>query len=274
MNVSQVVLAVIALFGSAVTAWAMTVPVHRFKEFRPKSPRDIEAEIGSDTTPAQVVHATYRSAICPDCHHRYTWRDVVPVVSWFRGCPACGRRLPVSVPVLQLGVPIACLLTIVSLDRLGHGPALAVPFIWLVITLAAISTVDVRIWLIPYWMPWLASGVGLVLISTVSLHLGQPSAVIRAVIAGCVTFAVFFALWLVAPAKLGFSDVRLSLVIGLFLGWISPVLPVYGILFGSLIALGVGVGSMITGKGSRFAFGPALSLGALSAVWLAAPILG
>lgn len=271
---SQVVPTLIALLGSAVAAWVLTVPVHRFKEFRPKCPRDIDAEIGSATTPSHMVRASYRSAICPDCHHRYSWRDVVPIISWFRGCPGCGRRLPVGVPVLQVGVPAASVLTVLTIDQLGHGVALAVPFIWLVIVLAAISMIDMRIWLIPYWMPWLASGIGLVLIGLVSLYLGQPSAIIRSVATGGATFMIFFVLWIIAPAKLGFSDVRLSLVIGLFLGWISPVLPVYGILFGSLIALGVGVGSIISGRGSRFAFGPALSLGTLAAIWLASPILG
>lgn len=161
-----------------------------------------------------------------------------------------------------------------TIGGLDNGIALMIPFVWLTIVFGAISIVDVRIWLIPYWLPWVASAIGLVLVTVVSLYLGQPGAIVRAAVSGVATFAVFFVLWIVAPGKLGFSDVRLALVIGLFLGWLSPVLPIYGILFGSVIAVVIGAVSIASGRGDRFAFGPALSAGALAAVWLAAPILG
>lgn len=252
----------------------LTVPLHRFKELRPKSPRDIEAEVDNGTSPPQIVRATYRHAICPVCHHRYRPVDVIPVLSWIRGCPGCGRRLPMTVPALQIGVPLAAAVTTTTLGGVHDGAALAIPFVWLVIALGAISIIDLRIWLIPYWMPWLTSLVGLALIASVSLSVGQPGAIVRSVVSGMATFVVFFVLWAIAPSKLGFSDVRLSLVIGMFLGWFAPVLPVYGILFGSVFALIVGLVSIAAGRGDRFAFGPALSLGTLSAVWLASPLLG
>lgn len=182
--------------------------------------------------------------------------------------------MPSTVLALQIGLPLATALLTVTIGGLNNGPALVIPFIWLTIAFGAISVIDARIWLIPFWLPWLASAVGLALVSIVSLYLGQPSAIARAVVAGVATFAVFFVLWMAAPNKLGFSDVRLALVIGLFLGWLNPVLPIYGILFGSMIALAVGIISIASGKGDRFAFGPALSVGTLTAVWLAPTILG
>lgn len=259
---------------TSIAAWAMTVPLHRFKELRPKSPRDIDAEVPTGNERPQIVRAAYRRAICPRCRHHYEPGDVVPVLSWFRGCPSCHGRLPLSVLALQIGVPLGAATTVVTFSGYGHGTALMIPFVWLVVAFGAVSIVDMRIWLIPYWMPWLTSAVGLVLLAAVSLYIGQPSAILRAMATGAATFGVFFVLWLVAPAKLGFSDVRLALPIGMLLGWLSPVLPVYGILFGSLIALVVGLVSVALGRGSRFAFGPALSLGSLAAVWFAAPILG
>lgn len=252
----------------------MTVPLHRFKELRPKSPRDIEAEVGADGSAPQIVRATYRRAICPDCHHEYRWTDVAPLISWFRGCPGCRRRLPLTIPILQICVPAAAVATVLGFADLDHRTALAIPFLWLVVAFGAISIVDMRIWLIPFWMPWVTSAIGLLLIAIASLQIGEPSAIMRAVVSGAAMFALFFILWMVAPAKLGFSDVRLALPIGLFLGWLSPLLPIYGVLFGSLLALVIGVASLVAGRGSRFAFGPALSVGALTAVWFAGPILG
>ena len=139
--------------------------------------------------------------------------------------------------------------------------------------LAAIAVVDVRIWLIPYWMPWVGAAVGLVLISDVSLALGEPGAIVVALIGAVGTFVLFFVLFVAAPGKLGFGDVRLAFLLGLFLGWMNPVLALYGLLFGSLVGVVVGVVALVARAESRFAFGPALAAGALIAVWLHAGLV-
>jgi len=251
------------------TAWAITVPLHRYKELRPMSPRDVAAEVPTPDDPGPAIRASYREARCPDCHHVFGWADVIPVWSWFRGCPGCGRRLPATVPMVQLGLPIAMLLTVVLLG----GSWIALPYVWLVVVLTAIATVDLRIWLIPYWMPWAGAAVGLVLIAGVSIGIGDPGAIGVAVLGAVLTFLLFFVLFLIAPGKLGFGDVRLALLLGLFLAWLHPVLPVYGLLFGAVLGLVMGLGAMLARGDSRFPFGPALALGSLVAVWLHEPIL-
>ncbi|MHB1138050.1 MAG: prepilin peptidase [Microthrixaceae bacterium] len=253
----------------AAAGWAMTVPLHRYKELRPMTPRDVAAEVGTADSPAVEIRAAYRQAICPHCHHEYHAGDVVPVLSWFRGCPDCGQRLPWTVPLVQLGVPLTMVLTVALLN----GSWVALPYVWLVVVLAAISIVDLRIWLIPYWMPWAGAGVGLVIIAAVSIGLGVPGRIWYAVIGGAATFAVFFVLWLAAPGKLGFGDVRLALVLGMFLAWMHPFLPLYGLLFGAVLGLLMGLGAVVTRRDSRFPFGPALALGAMCAVWLHEPLL-
>ena len=257
-----------ALLGIAA-GWALTVPVHRYKEFRPMTPRDVAAEVGTADHPAVVIRAEYREARCPDCHHVYRAADVVPFIRWFRGCPECGTRLPLTVPLVQLGVPAAMVLTVAMFDNRW----VAVPYLWLVVVLAAVAVIDLRIWLIPWWMPWVGAAVGFVLISGVSLALGSPENIVYAVIGGVGCFVLFFVLYLLAPGKLGFGDVRLVLLLGLFLGWLNPLFPIYGLLFGSLIGLVMGIGSVIIDRGTRFPFGPALALGALVAVWLHQPLL-
>jgi leader peptidase (prepilin peptidase) / N-methyltransferase len=257
-----------ALLGIAA-GWALTVPVHRYKEMRPMTPRDLAAEAGSADHPPTVIRAEYREARCPSCHHVYRSADVVPVLSWFRGCPECGTRLPLTVPLVQAGVPIAMVLTVSVLN----GTWVALPYLWLVVVLAAVAVIDLRIWLIPWWMPWVGTAVGFVMICAVSLALGIPQSILHAVIGGVGSFLLFFVLWLVAPGKLGFGDVRLVLLLGMFLGWLHPLFPVYGLLFGSLIGLVMGLGSILARRGAGFPFGPALALGALLAVWLNQPIL-
>lgn len=258
----------IAVAGCAI-AWAMTIPLHRYKEMRPMSPRDIAAEVGTADTPAQEVRASYRSARCGHCRTILTWRDVVPVISWFRGCPHCHRRLPATVPLVQLVLPVVMVLTVAKLD----DPWVALPFLWLAVVLTAISVIDLRIWLIPWWMPWAGAAIGLVLISAVSISLGERGQILWAVLGGVGGFALFFVLWLAAPGKLGFGDVRLAVLLGMFTAWIHPALPVYGLLIGSVLGLVMGAVSLAVSRESRFPFGPALALGAMAAIWLNEPIL-
>lgn len=266
MNAALLVLS--AVIG-IVAGWQLTVPVHRYKELRPLTPRDVAAEVGTADQPPPVIRAEYRQARCPHCHHVYRAADVVPVLSWFRGCPSCGERLAFTVPLLQVVVPVAMVLTVATTS----SGWVALPYLWLVVVLATVAVIDLRIWLIPWWMPWVGAAVGFVLICAMSLVIGAPDAIVRAVISGVVMFGLFFVLWLVAPGKLGFGDVRLMFLLGLFLGWFSLVLPIYGLLFGSLIGLAMGIGSLVARRGTRFPFGPALALGALMALWLNGPLL-
>jgi prepilin signal peptidase PulO-like enzyme (type II secretory pathway) len=192
------------------------------------------------------------------------------VLSWFRGCPVCGTPLPRTVPLLQLGLPLAMVLTVLMLP----GTWAVVPYLFLTVVLAAISIVDLRIWLIPYWMPWAGAGVGLVLISIVSVAAGAPRDILVAVAGAVGTFLMFFVLFVIAPGKLGFGDVRLALLLGLFLAWLNPLLPIYGLLFGAVLGVVMGLVALAVSGEGRFPFGPALCLGALLAIWLHEPILG
>ena len=256
------------LLGIAV-AWALTVPLYRFKELRPLTPRDIPSEVGGPQDQPPTIRASYRQALCPSCHHSYSWRDAAPGVSWIRGCPSCGVSLPRTALALQIGLPAAMLLTVLLLP----GSWAAVPYLFLTVALAAIAVVDLRIWLIPYWMPWVGAAVGLVLISAVSVAIGAPGQIVVALAGAFGTFLLFLVLFLAAPGKLGFGDVRLALMLGLFLAWMHPILPVYGLLFGSLLGLVMGLVALATRGSSRFPFGPGLCLGAMLAVWLHEPIL-
>jgi len=258
-----VALAALAALVGALVAWVVTVPLYRFKEFRPKTPRDVQNEAGDD------IRAEVRHAICPGCHRHCGPADVVPVVSWVKGCPGCGRRVPAVAIALQVGLPLAMAVTASTFT----SPWVALPYLWFTVVVAAIAVVDARIWLIPWWMPWVGSAVGLALISVVSVALGEPGAIVNALIGAAGAFGLFFVMWFVAPGKLGFGDVRLAFMIGLFLGWLHPILALYGLLLGSLVGVLLGVVSLAARAGSRFAFGPALAVGALLAVWLHAALV-
>ncbi len=251
-----------ALIGLAA-AWAMTVPVYRFKEWRPKTPRDVSNEAGIE------IRAVRRHARCPDCHRDHIAVDVAPALSWIRGCPNCGRRMPVTLVLLQIGLPVAAVVTALTFESAW----VAVPYIFFAVVSAAVSVIDARVWLIPWWIPWAGSAVGAVLLLGASLAIDEPSRLGTSLIGALGAFGLFFVLWFVAPGRLGFGDVRLAFMIGLYLGWIDPLLAVWGLLLGSAVGVLVGVYSMVAKRGGHFAFGPALTVGAMLAVWLHATLL-
>ena len=79
------------------------------------------------------------------------------------------------------------------------GSWVAVPYLFLTIALTAIAVVDLRIWLIPYWMPWVGAAIGLVLISVVSIAIGAPGQIVVALAGAVGTFLAFLVLFLAAP---------------------------------------------------------------------------
>lgn len=253
--------------GAAIgllAAWAMTVPLYRFKELRPKTPRDVGAEDGVP------IRAVLRHARCPGCVHDHTTRDVIPVLCWVRGFPHCGHPAPPLLIALQLGLPAAMAVTTGVFSSWWVTAA----YLWFCAVVAAVAVVDARVWLIPWWMPWVGSAIGAVLLLAAAIVLGDPGRMLGAAIGAVGAFSVFWVLWAAAPGKLGFGDVRAAFLIGLFLGWISPLLVIWGLLIGSLVGVAIGIGSVVIGKGKHFAFGPALAFGALVAVWAHRSLLG
>jgi len=89
-------------------------------------------------------------------------------------------------------------------------------------------------------------------------------------------FVFFFVLHLVAPGGMGFGDVRLSAVLGLFLGWLGGMYVFGGLFLGFL--LGAVIGSVLIAVGRRgrkqhIPFGPFLAAGTMIFVLFGEPIV-
>ena len=89
-------------------------------------------------------------------------------------------------------------------------------------------------------------------------------------------FAFYFVLVLVYPSGMGFGDVKLAGVLGLYLGWVSWGAVVLGTFTAFLIGAVVGIVVMLAGKGGRktkIPFGPFMFVGAGLALVLAQPVV-
>ena len=83
-------------------------------------------------------------------------------------------------------------------------------------------------------------------------------------------------MWVVYPAGMGFGDVRLAFVLGLFLGWLSLGHVLVGIFCGFLLGAVIGVVLVVFRIRSRkdaIPFGPFLAAGAAVTVLVGDPMV-
>jgi leader peptidase (prepilin peptidase)/N-methyltransferase len=157
-----------------------------------------------------------------------------------------------------------------------------VPFLFLAAVLVVVSIIDLEHYRIPdkIVLPALAVSAGL--IAFVSLLEGFDPVFLRnAVIGSAAYFALLLVPHLIYPKGMGFGDVKLALLMGLYLGWIyadpfrSVALIMWALVLGSLLGVLAGVGfAVIRGRRAEFPFGPALALGCLLAITFSDALVG
>lgn len=187
-------------------------------------------------------------------------------------CARCGTRLAggwfavtAAVPILGLGLLAA------------EGPHLRmVPFLWLVPVAVVAAAVDLRLMLVPRRVVWIGFGVGAALLTATSAVDGRAASTILDMAAGVAICAgLLLAIWFVAPQGMGFGDVRLAAVLGLYLGAVDLRLTIVALLLSSAFGTALGLALRISRRSStrHFPFAPALALGAIAALCFAQPLL-
>jgi leader peptidase (prepilin peptidase)/N-methyltransferase len=205
---------------------------------------------------------------CPGCGEPVAPRDNVPLMSWLllRGrCRHCAMRISPRYPLVEVGTAV---LFGVTAARFGLDPALPA-FLYLAAVGVALALIDLDHKRLPFALTIPSYPVALVLLVGAALASGHPDRLIPMLGGMLALFAFYYFLNLVSPRGMGFGDVMLSGILGLYLGFLGwgPLLvgAFLGFLFGAaggllFIALGGG------GRKSRIPFGPYMLAGALVAV--------
>jgi leader peptidase (prepilin peptidase) / N-methyltransferase len=150
------------------------------------------------------------------------------------------------------------------LYRVGWS-ANALPPLLLLVGLVQLAYCDLTRRLLPKTMVYaltvavIGSGV-LVAASTSEWH-----RLTLGVLGSVAAFALFFIVNLMNPRWMAFGDVRLSLVFGFGLAWVSPIDLLEGFLYANLLAVAVGLGLMVAQRATRksaLPFGVFMALGA------------
>jgi leader peptidase (prepilin peptidase) / N-methyltransferase len=212
---------------------------------------------------------------CPGCDTPIAPRDNIPVVSWLllRGrCRHCGTSIAVRYPLIEL-------LTASLFAAVGarFSDSWVLPA-YLVLTagLIALSAIDFEHYLLPNRVLYPTGFISGALLVVGSGLEGEWGALLRAILGALAAFLFFFTIHLIAPGGMAFGDVRLSFLLGLFLGWLGWGYVVGGLFTGFLLGAVVGVALIAAGKGGRktkVPFGPFLATGAMIFILFGGPIV-
>lgn len=212
---------------------------------------------------------------CPSCNTHIAPRDNVPVLSWLllRGrCRQCGARISPRYPLVELG-------TAVLFAAVGarFADSFALPaYLLLAGALLAISAIDLEHYVIPNRIVYPVGFAAVPLLAGASLLEDDWTAFGRAAAGGAIAFSVFFVIHTVAPRGMGFGDVRLSFLLGLYLGWLGWGEIAGGLFAGFLYGAVVGVlliALRLRNRRQHIPFGPFLAAGAITFVLAGGPIL-
>lgn len=143
-------------------------------------------------------------------------------------------------------------------------------------SLVAVSTIDLDLRIIPNRIIYPTIFASVPLLAAAAAIDDDFDSLENALIGAAAAFAALFVIHLVSPAGMGFGDVRLSFVLGLFLGWLSLSHVLVGIFLGFLLGAFIGIALVVTRVRSRkdaIPFGPFLAGGAALAVFAGSPII-
>jgi leader peptidase (prepilin peptidase)/N-methyltransferase len=212
---------------------------------------------------------------CPGCGTEISARDNIPVLSWLllRGrCRTCGEPISARYPLVELltGALFAAV-------TWWAGASWTLPaYLYLAAIGVALSAIDLDTKRLPNAIVLPSYVVALLLFLLPAVLDGAWDDYLRAVLAGAALFAFYFLLAFIYPAGMGFGDVKLSGVLGIYLGWVSWALVALGTFAAFLLGAVVGIAVIVGGKGGRktkVPFGPFMIIGTFLALFFGQPVV-
>jgi leader peptidase (prepilin peptidase) / N-methyltransferase len=216
----------------------------------------------------------------PEC----SWCDanrglgaLIPIVGALRACPSCGekpRRRELVGEIVTAGLFVAMSIQI-------HDPLVLLAYLLFSAFIVAVSAIDLEHYRIPDRIVFPMLAISVPAIIAISFSKDVPEAITRALLGGVTFFGVLLVFHLISPRGMGFGDVKLGLVLGLYTGWLAldlieaPYLAIIALFFGAIIGVVVGlVVALSRGRKAAFPFGPALCAGACLVVLFSDSIVG
>lgn len=211
---------------------------------------------------------------CPHCRSPIRAWQNVPVLSWLvlRGrCGQCHGPISVRYPLVEL---LTALLFVAVTARFGASPVLPA-YLYLAAVAVALALIDLDVKRLPNVIVLPSYLVAALLLGAAALTGAGGGPAVRALVAMVVLFAGYLGLALLVPGGMGYGDVKLAGLLGLYLGWVSWSTVWVGT-FAAFLAGGlVGVALLLLRRADRrsaIPFGPSMLAGAGVALFAGGPL--
>jgi leader peptidase (prepilin peptidase)/N-methyltransferase len=192
------------------------------------------------------------------------------------------RRAPYPEIAASLRTPVGWIVILLTAGlfagmALRFGESWVLPaFLVFSASLVALSVIDLRLQLLPNRIVFPLALASPVLLGVAAILASDGDAFLRSLACGFGAFVAFTVLHLISPRSMGFGDVKLSFILGLYLGWLGAGETVLGLFLGFVYGAVIGLLLLATKVRSRkdhIPFGPFLAAGALTAVLVGDVIL-
>ena len=206
---------------------------------------------------------------CPRCAARLGAADLIPLAAWARTggtCRHCGEDYGAWHPAAEILTAVTF-----ALIGLGLGPSPALPaFCFLAAISVALAFIDVAHRRLPDLLTLPSYPVAIVALGAAAPFVRHGAAhLIQATIGLAAALAFYLLLALIYPAGIGWGDVKLSGLLGLYLGWVGLAELVIGLAAGFVLAAVAGLVLIAAGRATRrsqIAFGPFMLAGTLAVI--------
>ena len=205
---------------------------------------------------------------CPHCGNAVRPRDNIPVLSWLllRGrCRDCAATISRRYPLVEVATAVVFA---VMASRFGWDAVLPA-FLYLGAIGVALWMIDLDVKRLPNAIVLPSYIVGGGLLTVAAMVGGEWAALLRAALGMGALYGFYFVLAYVYPAGMGFGDVKLAGVLGLYLGYLGWAEVVTGGFLGFFFGGVVGLALMAVrkaGRKSQIPFGPFMLAGAMVAI--------
>jgi leader peptidase (prepilin peptidase)/N-methyltransferase len=236
------------------------------------------------------MSVSHPASACPNCHSEIRAYDNVPVLSWFvlRGkCRDCKTPISSRYPIVEAATGAFFLLVAVRFWPVGGLPADAAhivarllemaAFLYLAAISLALAIIDTEHQRLPNRIVVPSYAVAVALLGAASVLTGDWSGLVRTLIGGAALFVFYFGIAFAYPKGMGFGDVKLAGVLGLylaFLGWGPLIVGAFAaFLVGGVFAI-VLIASKRVGRKGGIPFGPWMLVGAWIGVFAGQAVFG
>jgi len=213
---------------------------------------------------------------CPNCKHQLSWQDLFPIFSFIElggRCRYCREKISWQYPLVELTTGVL----FIAVFRLAFPGFLLLAFYLLISSfLIIIFVYDLKYYLIPDEVIFPAIIISFLyqIFGNWKLEIGNLLPILNPLFSALGASLFFLTIFLVSRGKwLGFGDVKLGFLMGLFLGFPNIIVALFlSFLIGAIIGLGL----ILSGKKSlksEVPFGPFLITGTFIALFFGEKII-